>query len=120
MLEALCEHLIEKPNLYLHEMAVFLWDEFAIQVATSSISRALAPNGCSKKTLRIKARERNQDLRDEYFNFIFDFQSYHLVYVDESGCDKQIGFRGMGWSPLGTAPVFPFHILEIIFADWLC
>ena len=28
MLEALCDHLLEKPKLYLEEMAVFLWDEF--------------------------------------------------------------------------------------------
>lgn len=34
-----------------------------------------------------------------------DFRSYHLVYVDESGCDERIGFRQMGWSPLGVAPV---------------
>jgi len=33
------------------------------------------------------------------------FQSYHLVYVDELGCDKRIGFRRTGWAPLGVAPV---------------
>jgi transposase len=33
------------------------------------------------------------------------FHSYHLVYIDESGCDKRIGFRRTGWSPLGVAPV---------------
>jgi hypothetical protein len=33
------------------------------------------------------------------------FRSYQLVYVDESGCDKRIGFRRTGWSPLGTTPV---------------
>jgi hypothetical protein len=49
MLEALCENLIEKPNLYLHEIAIFLWDEFAIQATTSSISRALAFKGWLKK-----------------------------------------------------------------------
>lgn len=49
MLEALCEHLLEKPGLYLDEMAVFLWEE--------------------------------------------------------SGCDKRVGFRRTGWSPLGIAPV---------------
>jgi hypothetical protein len=27
MLEALCDHLLEKPGLYLDEMALFLWDE---------------------------------------------------------------------------------------------
>lgn len=28
MMEALCDHLSEKPGLYLDEIAVFLWDEF--------------------------------------------------------------------------------------------
>ena len=39
------------------------------------------------------------------FHYISDFQSYHLVYVDESGCDKRIGFRRTGWFPLGIAPI---------------
>jgi transposase len=105
MLEALCDHLLEKPNLYLDEMAIFLWDEFDVQATKSSISRALVSKGWSKKTARVKARERNLDLRDEYFHFISDFHSYHLVFIDECGCDKRIGFRRPGWSPLGTAPV---------------
>ncbi|OQE62925.1 hypothetical protein PENNAL_c0256G04169 [Penicillium nalgiovense] len=105
MLEALCDHLIEKPSLYLDEMALFLWDEFDIQATKSSISRALASKRWSKKTARVKARERNHDLRDEYSHFISDFRSYHLVYVDEFGCDKRIGFRRTGWSPLGVTPV---------------
>jgi hypothetical protein len=105
MLEALCDHLLEKPNLYLDEMALFLWDEFDIQTTKSSISRALASKRWSQKNARVKARERNHDLRDEYSHFISDFRSSHLVYVDESGCDKRIGFRRTGWSPLGVTPV---------------
>lgn len=105
MLETLCDHLLEKPNLYLGEMVLFLWDEFYIQATKSSISRALASKRWSKKAARVKARERNHDLRDEYSHFISDFRSYHLVYVDESGCDKRIGFRRTGWSPLGVTPV---------------
>ncbi|KAL2700391.1 hypothetical protein AAEP93_008914 [Penicillium crustosum] len=50
MLTALCDHLLERPNLYLDEMAIFLWDEFEIQATKSSISRALAYEGWSKKT----------------------------------------------------------------------
>jgi hypothetical protein len=30
MLEALCDHLLEKPGLYVDEMAIFLWDEFHV------------------------------------------------------------------------------------------
>jgi DDE superfamily endonuclease len=33
------------------------------------------------------------------------FRSYHLVYVDKSGCDKRIGFRRTGWSPPGVTPL---------------
>lgn len=60
-------------------MAVFLWDEFDINVSTSSISRALKSIGWSKKTARNKVKERNQDLRDEYRNYISDFHSDQLV-----------------------------------------
>ena len=34
MIEALCDHLFEKPGLYLDEMAVFLWDEFQTLITT--------------------------------------------------------------------------------------
>lgn len=45
MLEALCDHLLEKPGLYLDEIAIFLWDKFQTVVTTSSIRRALAFKG---------------------------------------------------------------------------
>jgi hypothetical protein len=69
MLEALCDHLLENLKMYLDEMMIFLWDEFAFQATKSSISRALASKGWSKKTGRIKARERNLDHRDEYLHY---------------------------------------------------
>ncbi|KAI2791665.1 hypothetical protein POX_c04532 [Penicillium oxalicum] len=105
MLESLCDHLLEKPGLYLDEMVVFLWDEFHTLATTSSIRRALTSKGWSKKTARQRAKEQSADLRELYLHNLSDFQSYHLVYVDESGCDKRIGFRRTGWSPLGVAPV---------------
>ena len=104
MLEALCDHLLEKPALYLDEMAVFLWDEFQTLVTTSSIRRALVSKGWSKKTARQKAREQNADLREYYLHNLSDFQSYHLVYVDESGYDKRVGFRRTGGHRLARLP----------------
>lgn len=105
MLEALFDHLTETPGLYLDEMAVFLCDEFDITVSSSSIKRALSSAGWTKKTAHKRAKEQNPDLRDFYFHKLSEFQSYQLVYVDESGCDKRIGFRRTGWSPLGVTPV---------------
>jgi hypothetical protein len=105
MLNALCEHLLEKPDLYLDEMVVFLWDEFEVLVTTSMVSRALTSIRWSKKVARRVAKERNPDLRDLYLHNLSDFCLYHLVYVDESGCDKRIRYRRTGWSPLGITPV---------------
>lgn len=111
MLAALCDRLLEKPGLYIDEMVIFIWDEFHVLVTDSSIKRALASAGWSKKVARQRAKEQNADLRDYYLHNLSDFQSYHLVYVDESGCDKRIGFRRTGWSLLGIAPlqVSNFH-----------
>ena len=64
MLAALCERLLEKPELYQDEMAVFLWDEFHVLVTPFSIGRALASIGWSKKAARRVAKERNADLRE--------------------------------------------------------
>lgn len=105
MLEALCDHLLEKPDLYLDEMAEFLYDEFDVLVSTYTISRALQSHGWTKKVARRIAQERNADLRDYYLYQLSDFCSYHLVYIDESGCDKRAGFRRTGWSPRGVAPI---------------
>ncbi|KAJ5333178.1 uncharacterized protein N7506_006961 [Penicillium brevicompactum] len=92
-------------------MAVFLWDEFRTMVTTSSIRRALVAKGWSKKSARQRGREQNADLRDYYLHNLSEFQSYHLVYVDDSGCDKRVGFRRTGWAPLGKSPlqVTQFH-----------
>lgn len=40
-----------------------------------------------------ESKERNVDLRDAYSHYLSDFRLYHHVYVDESRCDKWIGFR---------------------------
>src|SRR3954454_23336223 len=61
MIEALCEHLLEKPGLYLEEMVIFLWDEFDVLMSTSRISRALKARNWSKKAARRVAREQSPD-----------------------------------------------------------
>jgi len=97
-------HLLAKPDQYLDEMAVILWDEFEAWVSESTISRSLRAAGWSRKIARRVAHERNADLRDTYFHNLSAFRSYHLVYVDESGCDRRGGFRRSGWFPLGITP----------------
>lgn len=62
-------------------MAAFLWDEFGVLATKSSISRALASKGWSKKTTQRRAREQNLDLRDAYSHDISEFHSYILFLL---------------------------------------
>lgn len=45
ILEALCDYLVEKPDLYLHEIELFFLDEFDVPVLKSTISDALHRKG---------------------------------------------------------------------------
>jgi hypothetical protein len=76
MLEALCDHLLEKPDLYLHEMELFLLVGLDVSIPKSTISDALHRNGWSKKAARGKAKERNAHLRGNYCHLISEFCSY--------------------------------------------
>jgi hypothetical protein len=107
MLDALCEYLLEKPDLYRDEMVLFVLDEFNTHVIPSSIGRALKSRGWTKKIIRRIAKGRNADLRDLYMYNSWDsgFRSYHYVFVVESGCDKRGEFRRIGMVPLGVTPV---------------
>jgi transposase len=89
MLDALREKPLEKPGMYQDEMIVFLFDEFDILVNASAVSRALASIGWLKKVTRQIAKEQNANLRGYYLHNLSAFKSHHLVYVDESGCDKR-------------------------------
>lgn len=56
MLDALCDHLPEKPGLYVDEMVVFLLDEFDILTSTASVKRALCRAGWTKKKGSTKSK----------------------------------------------------------------
>ena len=82
MLEALFDHLVEEPGLYIDVMVVFLHDEFNIPIMPSSLKRTLSTVGWTRKTARQRGQEQNPDL---YFHKLSEYQSYQLVSVDYSG-----------------------------------
>jgi transposase len=91
--------------MFRDEMTTFLHEQFGVDVSASSVTRVLQAAGWSRKTNRRAAKQRNQDLQELYLYKMREFQSYHLVFIDESGCDKRIGLRRSGWAPLGITPV---------------
>lgn len=105
MLEASFELLDEQPDLYLDDIAEFLLIEYDCRVSLSTISRTLRSNGWTKKIPRRRAGEQSQDLRDAYQYKLAFLNPKKLIFVDESGCDKRVGFRRTAWSPRGVTPV---------------
>jgi transposase len=119
MLDALRDYLQKRPGSYHYEMKDFLQKEFEVPVTTSSIGRALASIGWTKKKIRRVAKGRNADLRDLYLHNISEFSPKHFVFVDESGCDRRAGSRRTGWAPLGVTPT-EVAALSLVLLYWNC
>jgi transposase len=105
VLEALLDRLLLKPDLYLDEMAEFIWDEYGLDVSVDSVRRSLKACDWSKKKTRRVACERDPDLRDACLRELSEYRSYQLIFVDESGCDTLAGVRRTGWAPRGMPAV---------------
>lgn len=105
VLDALLDRLLIKPDLYLDEMADFVWDEYDFNVSEHSVRRSLKACDWSKKKTQRVARERDPDLRDACLQELSEYKSFQLVFVDESGCDTLAGVRRTGWAPRGMPAV---------------
>ena len=105
MRDRLREYLSENSDRYLEEMRALLFEEFDVLVSISTISRSLRSMRWSKKVNHRRAKEQNPDLRDFYLYKISQLRSWQLVFIDETGCDRLVGFRKKGWDPRGVTPV---------------
>jgi transposase len=105
VLAALLDHLLNKPDLYLDEMAEFVWDQYEVAVSVASVQRALTACKWTKKKNRRVARERDPALRDACMYELSEYRSFQLVFVDESGSDTLAGIRRTGWAPRGIPAV---------------
>ena len=66
----------------MHEIAVFLWDEFCAQVTFSSLKRAFALVDWFKEVAPQRAKERVRIYEAHIMHNLSDVQSYHLVYAE--------------------------------------
>ncbi len=89
--QALLEYLEQRPTAFQDEMSWFLWDQFQLVVAESTISRALKRLGWNrKKAVRI-ARQRSQPLQDEWMTRLAGWRADQLVFLDESSACLRTG-----------------------------
>lgn len=78
-----------KPDATLDEIREHLADEHDIKASTSSISRALAALGLTRKKKTVRAKQRDRDdvveRRNEFMALLPELDSQRLVFIDEAG-----------------------------------
>lgn len=87
MWDAVKSQLASEPCMTQREIAVFLRREFGVTISRATIGRLIREAKWSRKITRNVAKERKQDLRDEYIHDRSDYRGEQLVVIDESGCD---------------------------------
>lgn len=99
----LLELLQYRSELYLGEMQDYPLEAFEIEMSRSTIGRRLHQAGWTNKKSTIVAAQRSDDLRYDYLYRIRRYRPDRLVFVDESGVNKDTGIRRTGWAPKGLA-----------------
>jgi len=97
MVDTLCNHLAEKPGLYVEEIALFLWEEFRVLPSSSSVKRAPARAGWTKKKVQQKAKEQNPQFSVTLFHVMpFGSPSYSTIsFHDASASIENMRPYGM-------------------------
>ncbi|CZS75078.1 unnamed protein product [Fusarium graminearum] len=103
--DALLDRLAGHPTTDRSEMVTFLRDEFEDEVSLSTISRLLKDARWTRKNCHRVARQRNPELRDLYLYKLSKYKSYQMIFIDESGADRRVGYRNKGWAPSGVTPI---------------
>ncbi len=81
------ELVIEKPSIYLHEQ----------EVHVSSICRFLHQSRFSRKKMRMIAIQQSEELRSRYVAEVSLYDPEMLVFLDETGSDKNTAMRKFGY-----------------------
>jgi len=98
-------HFLEdQPWSYQDEMLYYVFDDWGITVALSTLFNALKAMKINRKCLKREALERSQECRNLYFLDVSQFTHEMLVFLDESAANEHTMHRKRGWAPYGISP----------------
>ena len=100
--EWLLLYLEDQPTAYMDELALVLWDKFAVDVVPQVVGRVLKRNGWSRKKAKEIAKQRSAKARALWRQKQELWQLDRLCFIDESACNERTGCRKRGWSPVGS------------------
>lgn len=96
--------VIEKPELFLHEIQTEVLDVLQLEVCTSTICRFLQSNGFTRQKLRLVALQRDEFLRQKFMLDVSLYKSDMFIFLDETGADRRNLLRKYGYSMRGKTP----------------
>jgi transposase len=99
--EGLLEYIKQYPWVYQDEMAIYLEEEWGIQVHRSTISRFLKEHHISNKRGQRVGHTQSQPLRTAWQAIMHDITAEQMVFIDESIFKEQTGWRLMAYGPIG-------------------
>ena len=95
--------ILEKPDIYLWELQQELRFLFGLEVCEATICKFLKKSNFSRKKLRLIAIQRDAELRARFITDVAIYSQHHLVFVDETGCDRRDATRKYGYGLRGKA-----------------
>ena len=105
-LELTILHLVlERPGIYLQEIASEFLDVMGAEISLSTICRFLRKVGFTRQRLRLAALQRDDFLRSKFVSEVSIYNRDSLIFLDETGSDKRNFIRKYGYSLRGRPMV---------------
>lgn len=82
-------------------MGWMLWEEFAIMVYQSTISRAVAAGRHSRKIAQRMSDQQNDELRRDWQAQYMEYTAEQFVFLDETLVNEATGWRHYAYAPVG-------------------
>ncbi|RDL42209.1 uncharacterized protein BP5553_02188 [Venustampulla echinocandica] len=98
----LVDILEREPNLYLDEMADYIYAEFEIKVTITQVSRAVKRLKQTNKLIPVSAGQRNRELVLAYQRRMVFWDPRRICFVDESAYNERTASRRREWAPYGA------------------
>ena len=89
------QYILNQPSTYLHELQKNKSDRFSVTVSIATISRTIHHMGVSRQVLDHVALQRSDTVRAADISI---YDPVMLIWLDESGQDKQNSVRRYGYS----------------------
>ena len=105
------QSILHKPKAYLDEVRQELFDITGRWVHLSTICRTIKKHGFTRKKLQSIALQQSETKRVKYMSDISVLDPDMLIWIDETGSDRQNSIRTFGYSLRGTRP--HTHVLRV-------